>query len=129
MSKRRPKSNKVENRMVSAIDNLAAFEEFQDEILPELRKMLKVGASAEAIYKKATAVAAARAVSIAVRDPDSSKALSAIKEILDRSGGKATERQEVSHKLEKLPDEQLDALLLSKLQEADEHVEDEDLPN
>lgn len=111
--------------MVRNLDQLAAFEEYQDEVLPKLREALKNGAKAEDIYQMAMGVAAARAVSIAVKEKDSSKALAAIKEIMDRTAGKATERKEVSHRLEKLPDEQLDSLLASKLDELESLDDDE----
>ena len=54
--------------MVRAIDKLAAYEEFQQLVLPGLQKALKEGASAEDIYKLAEAAAAARAVTIAVKE-------------------------------------------------------------
>jgi hypothetical protein len=103
-----------ERRMHRRIDDLIAFEEFQEEILPALRMALKEGKSAEEIYKMATAAAAARVVTIAVKEQDSSKALAAAKEILDRDGGKAVERKEVKHKYSELKDDELDALLLSE---------------
>lgn len=119
MSRKRPRSNKTERRMVEALDNLSQFEEFQEQILPKLREALAQGATAQDIYKLASAAAAARAVTIAVRGEDG-QALAAIKEVLDRSVGKPTEKREVKHELANLPDDQLDALLDSKLLEADE---------
>ena len=107
------------------MDELTAFEDFKETILPALQKAVREGVTADEIYQKFQSHAAARAVSIAMKEVDSSKALAAIKDILDRSGGKAAEKREITHKLERLPDEQLDALLLSKLQ-ADE-AEDTDL--
>lgn len=108
------------------LDKLAEFEEFTHAILPKLRAMLKDGASADEILSFSQAAAAARVVTIAATEIDSSKALAASKDILDRTQGKATEKQEVTHRLEKLDDAQLDALLLSKLKEAGEISNDEE---
>lgn len=118
----------TENRMIKNIDELAAFEQFKSEILPYLRDALQKGASAEEIYKKAEALAAARAVTIAATETDASKALSAIKDILDRSGGKPTDKREITHKYKDLSDEELDAMLLSEAEEADdiEELQDEE---
>lgn len=104
------------------LDDLAEFEDFKESILPVLQQALKDGLTAEQIYTKFQAYAAARTVSIVAREVDSGKALAAIREVLDRSAGKAVERTEVTHKMEKLPDAQLDALIRSKLEatEADD---------
>lgn len=109
--------NNEEQRMARRVDKLRQHEEFEEQILPELRKMLKAGKSAGEIYEFAQNFAAARAVTIALTDADSNRALGAVKEILDRSQGKAKERTEVEHKFAKLRDEELDALLESRLQE------------
>lgn len=124
--RRRALATAQEHRRISLIDDLAEFDSFRNELLPALRQALKDGKSAEDIYSMASAAAAARAVTIAVKEEDSGKALAAIKEILDRDKGKAKERQEVTHKLEKLPEEQLDALLLSKLGSLEEGEADTD---
>lgn len=111
---------KNEMQMAKNIDELAAFEEFQQSLLPYLRNAIRKGATAEEIYKKAQAMAAARAVTIAATSMDETKAMSAIKDILDRSGGKAAERRTVEHKFKDLSDSELDAMLLSEFEEADE---------
>lgn len=112
--------NAVENMQVRSIDNLRQFEEFKTEILPKLRKMMKEGKQAEDIIAFAQTFAAARLVSDALTNEDAAQALKSVKEVLDRGMGKPKERQEVTHKLEKLRDEELDALLQSKLAEASE---------
>ena len=108
------------------MDELDEFAEFKKSILPALREDIKNGVSAEEIYKKAQALAATRMVMIAMREVDSTKAIAAVKDILDRTQGRATEKQEITHKLESLPDEQLDALLKSKLQTNDTASIDDD---
>lgn len=110
----------VQDKMASNLDQLAQFEEFKQQILPSLRESLRKGESAEQIYKKAQSLAAARAVSIAATSMDETKALAAIKDILDRSGGKATENKTVTHKYANLSDSELDAMLISEGEETDE---------
>lgn len=113
------RSNKQERKMVKLLDDLREFESFRNEILPKLQKMLKEGASAQKIYEFAQSYAAARAVSV-LMDPDSTKALAAAKDILDRTIGKPKERHEHEHKYSQLKDEELDALLTSRLKEVEE---------
>lgn len=111
--------------MVRKIDDLAAYEQFKSEILPYLRDAIQRGATAEEIYRKAEALAAARAVTIAATETDTGKALSAIKDILDRSGGKATDRKVIEHRYKDLSDSELDAMLLSESEEVDDIEQDE----
>ena len=101
------------------LDKLAQFEEFNKTILPQLRAMLKEGAKSEDILEFSRAHAAARIVSIAATEADSTKALAASRDILDRTMGKAVERHEQTHKFAKLDDNALDALVISKLKEAE----------
>lgn len=110
---KRPRSNRVEHKMAKALDDLAEFEKFQEDILPVLRKAVAESWSAEKLFAhpRTQALLAAKAVTIGLTDRDSSRSLAAIKDVLDRSQGKAIERREVKHQLEKLPDDQLDALL------------------
>jgi phosphotransferase system HPr-like phosphotransfer protein len=103
--------------MTKNLDDLAKYEEFCSEVLPKLRDALVKGQSAEDIYKMAAGAAAARNVTIALTSQDEGKALTAIKDILDREQGKARERLDITGKLEKLPEEQLDAALETKLRD------------
>ncbi len=114
--KSRPKlsNHKQENWTIRAVDDLAEFDKFKEEILPMLKKAISESWSAEKIYKMAEAHAAARNVTIALTDQDSGKAMTAIKELMDRSKGKATEKQEITHSYSKLSDEELDALIDSQ---------------
>lgn len=123
-TRKRPNPRAQQQRMASMLDDLTEFNNFREEILPVLREALKQGADADTIYRKFQAYAAARAVSIAATELDSGKALSAIKDILDRTQGRAKERTEVVHKMENLTESQLDAILLSKMQ--DQNIEKED---
>jgi len=130
MSKKRPRPNKQEHKMALALDDLAAFEQWQEDILPILRQALKEGWSAQRIFEhpKAQALLAARQLTIGIMSPDPGKALAAITDVMNRTIGKPTEKQEIKHKMEKLPDEQLDALLATTLKEV-EGDDEEDLLN
>lgn len=119
--RRKEYANRKRERM---LDKLAEFEEFNATILPKLRQMLKEGAQADEILEFSKAAAAARVVTIAATERDSTKALAASKDILDRTQGKAVERVQQTHKFEKLEEEQLDALLWSKLKEAEVVTDD-----
>lgn len=106
--------------MAKALDELSEFEQFKNEVLPRLRKEVAKGTDAEKIYEMCQAHLAARAVTIALTEKDTARALSAIKEALDRGKGKAKERQEITHKYEELKDEELDAILMSEIGDMDE---------
>lgn len=116
--KYRRSSNSAENRMVKAMDMLAEFEEFRESILPALRKDVQSGMEARDIIKKYRALAAAKMVT-GMFVPLSPVSQSAAKDILDRGDGKATESKKVEHKFEGVADEDLKALLKSKLASED----------
>ncbi len=98
---------------------VAEFETFQQEFAPKLRALLQdPNTKAEDILEFGKKLAAARAVTVAHTEVDAGKAMSASKDILDRTMGKAKETTSVEHKFAKLDEEQLDSLLLSKLKEA-----------
>jgi hypothetical protein len=111
-------ANKQEKKMIALIDQVSAFKEFQDSILPALMADLKNGATSEQLRAKAIAALEAKKISLAIREQDSMKALALIKDIQDRHEGKAKERTEVSHKFQNVKEDELDAIVLSKLAEA-----------
>lgn len=118
--KRPPKSpTKDTNDMVRKLDKLAEFEAFVEDVPAELRQALLEGKDASALYKKYANYAAVRVISIIAKEKDSGKALAAAKELLDRTYGKATERKEIRHQLEDLKDEEIDAIILSELDDSD----------
>lgn len=125
VKKQRRSYNGQERRTVAALDRLAAFEQFQEEILPALRQDLAAGKTAEELYKKYSALAAARSISVALGEADSAKAIAAVKDILDRDQGRAMERKQAEHKFAKVPDKELDAYLLTQLDELDTDSIDE----
>jgi hypothetical protein len=119
---RKANGNSHDKFMARHLDDLAAFEDFKDDLLPALQKLVKEGASAEDIYKKYESLAAARLITIVAKEVDSGKALSAIKDVLDRTQGKAKERHTHEHKYARLKDEELNSLLDTELAA----LEDED---
>lgn len=119
--KSQPKSGDREvNAKVRMIDDISEFEAFRREILPGLRKDLSSGMSSDDILAKYKSYMAARQVTIALTSEDEGKAQAAIKDSLDRVDGKAKERKEVEHKFAKLSDEELDALVSTRLSDQNE---------
>lgn len=110
----------AEDRMVESLDELSFFQEFKAELLPDLRKLVEGGAPTKEILERARALATARLASLAALETDSRTALVAIKELMDRLDGKATERKEIKHSMEQLRDEELDALVLTAMKEAED---------
>lgn len=125
MTTEAPKKKKKDRRKEYAkrkrervFNKLAAFQEFQATIAPKMRRMLLDGVSAEDLLEEAAPLAAARIATIAMTETDSSKALAAAKDIIDRARGKAVERKQLEHKFERMDESSIDALLISKLKEA-----------
>jgi hypothetical protein len=112
--------NEATRSIEERLDDLAVFEELRADLIPFLRKAIESNASPEEILEKGRAAVFARLLSIAVLEPSSNSTLAAIKEYIDRDRGKATDKKEITHRLGKLPDEEVDALLLSKLADNDE---------
>lgn len=113
--RKRQDNNKKLHATASRLDDLAEFEEFRAVLLPKIRGDLEKGLGAEEILKKYQSYVAARLVSIALGDADSTQAQSAAKDILNRIQGKPTENKKVEHKFEKLDDKELDAILATEL--------------
>lgn len=115
--------NRTENKMVALLDQVAAFEDFKAEILPKIRAMLKAGKTAPQIREFAQAYLTARQVTIALTSEDEQSSLRAIDSLTHQNEGKPTERAEVEHKFGKLKDEELRALVASRLSERDDQEE------
>ena len=98
------------------LDELAMSEELFSGVLLGIRNDIKNGLSAEDIMQKYANIAAARVVTVALTDQDSGKALAASKDILDRHLGKAKEKKEIIHKLDKVDEKQIDSILLTELE-------------
>ncbi len=109
------KKNSVEDRMVSFIDRATKFEEFERDILPALQESVRRGEAPAAMRRKYLSHVQARQITEALTNPDATKALAAVNSILDREEGKPVERKDVQHRLGKLNEKELDALLISKI--------------
>lgn len=103
-----------ESQVARNIDELAAYEQFHLQFAPELRKMLLSGKKELEILKKFKSLGAARLVQIIGTGSDQ-QAMTAIRELFDRTEGKAPVRTENTHKFQKLPDAELDAVLDSQI--------------
>jgi len=117
MTRKRSQFNDDESAMTRNMDKLKAFDDFQENILPALQKDLRDGMGSEELRKKYASYVQAAQLTQALTDP---KAAGERKDVLDRLEGKATEKKEISHRLEKLPEEELDALLLSELEDVED---------
>lgn len=115
----RPKksaTNNAENAMVRALDQLAGYENYRRDVAPHIRKLMESGASAQKILDSAKELAAVKLVEKALGGTGKDQMV-ALKELLDRTEGKATEKIEIKNKYDRLGDDELDALLASKLKE------------
>jgi hypothetical protein len=129
MSKRsrlRPpqKHGQADRIRAQTLDELDDFREYKESLLPKLRHMVETNATPEEILKTVQSMAAAKLGTMIART-DSKQTLAAIIEVLNRTVGKPTEKVESTHKFEKLKDQELDALLESRLKEATDSDGDE----
>jgi len=107
--------NRAEDRAIRSLDQLAEFEELFGGMVQQLKNDIKSGMKPEQLRDKYASLVTARTINIALVDPDSGKALAAAKDVIDRHAGKPKESLETTHRLEKLPDQELEALVLSEL--------------
>lgn len=120
----KPRPNHVENAMAETLDQLAEFESLRRDLLPKLLQAVRDGKSAEEIIETGKAVAAARLVSMSTSSDDRA-AYAAVKEILDRTMGKATEKKEITHRLDRLSDEQIDAMVMSAIEDISDETDED----
>jgi hypothetical protein len=121
------KGGRAQSRIAKALDQLAQFEEFKEKILPALQRDLQDGLTPEQLREKYSPIVQAAMISTALTGKDEKARLAAQKDTLDRHEGRAKERIEAVHKLEKLPEEQIDSLLLSELKGVELDDTDEDM--
>lgn len=129
----KPKSNprrhmydkRQERDLAAVADKLEEFEEFQRKLLPILRKDISSGMTVKELQEKYASIVQARIITTALLERDTGRALTAAKDILDRAHGKATEKKEIKHQFSELADEELDAILVSELDDIpDDDAED-----
>jgi len=101
-----------------AVDEKKEFDKWRSEFLPLIRKDLLAGLSAQEILKKYKAQAAARMV-MALVNPEARTAVSAAKDIMDRTGGKAKESIIHTHKYEEMTDAEIVSHLKSLRKDVD----------
>jgi hypothetical protein len=99
-------------------DELALFEQLKAEVLPNLLKDKKRGLTAKQILEKYQDLAAMKLITNMITEMDSAKSTAAATQILDRTVGKPTEKRETTHKHAALTDEQIDALLNTRIDES-----------
>ncbi len=102
--------------MEGLLDDLAIFEELRTTLIPALRDAVQRGASTEEMLMIGKSAALARLVSMAVLEAGGN--LGAIKELLDRTEGKVTDTKTITHRLDKMKGEEIDAYLLSAVSES-----------
>lgn len=111
--KKRKSGNQVEDNAIGKIDALA-FQQYQAKILRAVREDLLAGMTTDQLLKKYEVHAAAALISSMINP---ATVVAAAERILDRTQGKPTQRTENIHKLEKLSEEELNALLKTQLSE------------
>lgn len=117
----------IENRMTRSLDKLAKYEEFLQDVIPQIRADVKEGLTGAEIQEKYQRELVAKQVSLALTEKDSAKAFKLIQDIRDRIEGKATQKVETTHRLENMDEDQLDALILSKAGSVAEDSSDEEV--
>ena len=117
------RARQIETKTAGILDDLAEFEAFRADTLKAIRKDIAKGLGPEEIRKKYLAILQGRLITEALTTEDTSVALAITKDVADRVEGKAKERQEHTHRLEKLSDKELDALLQSEEKDLEQMVE------
>jgi hypothetical protein len=112
-----------QNKLNGKIDD-QAFREYQAKVLRSIREDLLAGMTAEQIFKKYEAHAAAALVSSMI-NPQT--VVAAAEKVLDRTQGKPLQKTEQTHKYSKLKDDELDALLKSRFTELEADSNDEEV--
>lgn len=111
------KAHRVQDSVAHLVQDLVDFEDFKSTVLPAIRRDITAGMTAKELREKYSALVQARLLTEALTSQDSKSAITAAKDITDRVDGRATEKKEVTHKFDKLSDEELDAVI--KSEEAD----------
>jgi hypothetical protein len=109
--------NPDERKRIKDLDEATRLAAFRENLSDSIKRDLEKGLDAEQLMSKYESMAVARLITILQTEPDSGKALGAVKELLDRIQGKPTQKQEVKHQYEKLQDDELDAVLNTMLDE------------
>jgi len=113
--KRPVRPDLADSKHAALVDDLREFEEFRETTLPVLRELVRKKAPPAEILEAVKSLAAARLGTMLIT-ADAKTALTAIKDILDRTEGKARESVTHTHQLENIPEQQFDALLNTEIE-------------
>jgi hypothetical protein len=115
-----PKRNNAERALERALDRRARADNVDLTLAEVFEVALREGWDSPKLarHPKLHTLLTMRQWTIALKSEDDAKALAAIKDILDRTQGKAVEKIETTHKLAGAADSELDALLLTKLKDS-----------
>ena len=122
----------VELNRARTLDDLALHDDLFSGVLGNLKKDIANGVDALTLAKKYANLAQARTVTIALTDENSSTALAASRDVMDRAMGKSIERKETKHIMADSTEEELDAIIASKLElleESDDSRSDDESDN
>lgn len=111
------KAKRSQDEVADLVQDLVDFEDFRQTVLPAIRRDLAAGLTAKQLREKYASLVQARILTEALTSDDSKSAIAAARDVTDRVDGRATEKKEVTHKFDKMTDEELDAVL--KSEEAD----------
>jgi hypothetical protein len=102
--------------MLRGLDKLAGYENYRRDVAPHIKKALSEGWDVDRLLSSFKELAAAKLIEKALNGEGKDQ-LAALKEVLDRTQGKPTEKVEIRTKYDKMSDKELDALLTSKMKE------------
>lgn len=108
------RDNQKEEWMVRLLDEHDQFKKYQ-QMFSKLLKMVASGATADELRKEFGPAITARAIAMAATTDDGRLFSTLMKDLVDRTEGKAVERREVSHQFSQLTDEELNNVLASEL--------------
>lgn len=105
---------------------MALYEEWKESILPAIRKDISNNLTSEQILKKYEALGAAVLLTRAATSKNENVQLNAAIQLLDRLHGKPVQKQEHAHRLQELSEEEMLAMIKSKMIETNIVEQDEE---
>lgn len=111
--------NPAEDRLAYLLGVAEQFESFQT-MLPTLKEDLKQGLTSKQLRERYAPLLTAQQISTALTNQDTVKGAEVAEKLLNRIEGKATEHKVVKHQFEELTDQELDAILLSEMDDIED---------
>jgi hypothetical protein len=105
-----PNRRRTFKKITEALDNVSMA-----DVALDLQKDLRRGMTSEDLRKKYQPRLTARSIMLALASGDEDVATSNIKDLTDRTEGRASEKAKLPNPLEKLSSEQLEALLRTEI--------------